>query len=157
MKQNENHAYHLGFISKDYIPVPDTRVVEVGAKAIATWTEGKRKAAGIPEVVNSQVSDKVVNEKGAKQSRLSTRFDLLPPRALRVIAETLHEGSYYDEGRPYPNYLDIDAREHLNHALDHWNSFECGDTSENHLAHMVTRFMFYIELVERGKADGRKD
>ena len=153
MSQNENHTYHLGFIPKDYIPVPDTWVVEVGAQTIATWTEGKRKAAGIVEVVNSQVSDKVVNEKGAKQSRLSTRFDLLPPRALRVIAETLHEGSHYDEGRPYPNYLDISATDHLNHALAHVMLHLQGDTSEKHMAHALTRLMFYVEVTERAKVN----
>ena len=61
-----------------------------------------------------------VNEKGGMQTRLDTRFDLLPPAATRSVAEVLAYGA-----KKYAtnNWRLIGTNDHINHALTHIFNF----------------------------------
>lgn len=92
----------------------------------------------------------VVNELGAGQSASPYRFDLLPPMASASIAEILaHGATKYGEG----SYLNIPAKDHLNHAMQHIFAHQAGDTQEGdvieHAKHAVCRAMFWLECLER--------
>lgn len=92
----------------------------------------------------------VYNEKGAGQSHSPYRFDLLPPVACADISEILaHGAAKYGEG----SYLNIAAKDHLNHAMQHIFAFQCGDTQEGdvieHAKHAACRMLFWLECLER--------
>jgi len=92
----------------------------------------------------------VYNDKGAGQSHSPYRFDLLPPLACADIAEIMAHGAVkYGEG----SYLNIDAKDHLNHAMQHIFAFQTGDTQEGevieHAKHAACRMLFWLECLER--------
>lgn len=92
-----------------------------------------------------------VNSRGGKQSKLSTRFDLVPPGALHAVARTLHEGA---EKYGERNWRKINAMSHLNHALEHLNNYrgaklnpdEWSVNIDEELAHAVTRLLMALEI-----------
>lgn len=81
----------------------------------------------------------VVNEKGGKQSKVLYRFDLLDPQAMFKMTEVLGEGAekYGDF-----NWRNVSVRDHLNHLIAHTYAYLAGDTSDDHLSHIMCRAMF---------------
>lgn len=81
----------------------------------------------------------VTNPKGGKQSKITTRLDLIDPETLIRLGEILAEGSerYGDW-----NWLNIDMRSNLNHALRHIMLALDGNTDDDHLGHAFCRLMF---------------
>lgn len=98
-----------------------------------------------------------VNELGGRQSRLSTRCDLLPPRASLRLAEVLAGGA---EKYGEDNWHAISEREHIAHALEHVYRCLDGETGgEDHLAHAACRMVMALEIRERGgprRQDGNR-
>jgi hypothetical protein len=100
----------------------------------------------------------VTNEKGAKQSKVVVRLDLVPVLAEIAVGEILQHGAekYGEE-----NWRKIsDPMEHLNHALIHARLFQAGDQSEGnpvgHLARATCRMLFALELeILRLRAGGK--
>lgn len=98
-----------------------------------------------------------VNANGGKQSRLETRFDLVPPAALHEVAKTLKTGAdKYGER----NWRKIDVMAHLNHALEHVNNYRQShiNGTENlvlkereELAHASTRLLMALEILLVGE------
>lgn len=89
-----------------------------------------------------------VNEKGAGQSKVAARLDLMPALAELAVGEILQHGAdrYGEE-----SWRDIpDPQEHLNHALIHGKLFLAGDQSEGnpieHLARCACRALFALEM-----------
>lgn len=81
----------------------------------------------------------VYNEKGAGQSDLPYRFDLIDGPALFKMAEVLSEGAKkYGEN----NWRGIEMEDHLNHLIAHAYAYLAGDTSDDHLSHIMCRAMF---------------
>jgi hypothetical protein len=81
----------------------------------------------------------VENEKGAKQSKVLYRFDLLDPKAMFEMTRVLEEGAKkYGED----NWRGIDIRDHLNHMIIHAYAYLAGDQSDEHLSHIMCRAMF---------------
>lgn len=74
------------------------------------------------------------------------RWDLIPPRALRRLAMTCHEGAVkygehnWRKGIPLSNLL--------NHAIRHIFLYLANDTSEDHLAHAVWNLCAAMEFEE---------
>ena len=101
----------------------------------------------------------VVNEKGAGQSKMEFRFDLIPSMANFALAEILHHGA---EKYGVDNWRDIpDPQEHLNHSLVHAYAWLHGDNSEgtplDQLARAYTRMGFALEMeILRIKAGGKQ-
>jgi hypothetical protein len=87
----------------------------------------------------------VVNEVGAKQSKVEYRLDLADTRAVFALGKTLHEGAekYGEE-----NWRGIPAKEHINHALIHLYAYLAGDKQDEHLSHALCRIMFAIGVEE---------
>ena len=86
-------------------------------------------------------SETVTNSRGAKQSKLPVRYDLIPPSSIAKVAEVLAEGERkYGQG----NWQLIDTSDHLNHALNHIYLFLNSDNSEDHLSHAACRLLFAI-------------
>lgn len=81
----------------------------------------------------------VYNDKGAAQSKLNYRFDLIDGPALFEMASVLHDGAekYGDD-----NWRGISVRDHLNHLIAHAYAYLSGDTSDQHLSHIMCRAMF---------------
>ena len=71
----------------------------------------------------------VTNEHGGKQSDSPYCWTDLDPTAMLEIAKRSGGGrKKYGEG----NWLKIDWKEHLNHALTHIYAWLAGDTQDNH-------------------------
>ena len=81
----------------------------------------------------------VVNERGGKQSNVLYRFDLLDPQAMFKMTGVLKEGA---EKYGEDNWRNISVREHLNHLIIHAYAYLAGDTSDDHLSHIMCRAMF---------------
>lgn len=83
----------------------------------------------------------VTNERGAKQSAVAYRFDLIDPPALFALARVLDYGAKrYAEN----NWRGIPTRDHINHALIHAFGYLAGDTSDDHLSHFLCRAMMSL-------------
>lgn len=82
------------------------------------------------------------NDKGGKQSHLSYRCDLLPPRATLAVAEVLDHGA-----RKYGanNWHSIPVADHVNHAMVHLFAHLAGDTQDDHLEHAACRLLMALE------------
>jgi len=83
---------------------------------------------------------------GSVNPVIPARMDLIPPRALLRIGETLDHGFKYEKKKP-GNWRGVPAAEHLNHALHHIAQFQAGDRFEDHVGHALTRMMMWGELV----------
>lgn len=95
------------------------------------------------------------NSRGGKQSKLSTRHDLVPPAALHAVALTLAEGA---EKYGERNWRKIDVMSHLNHALTHLNNYRMllisdvtpydadSVNAEEELSHAATRLLMALEI-----------
>lgn len=90
------------------------------------------------------------------QHDIGTRFDLIPPLALREIAKVLNYGAtrYNDPERPWRSTIDkIDTYSHINHALDHVNNaltlreYTTGDSLVEELSHAACRILAALEQV----------
>ena len=81
----------------------------------------------------------VINERGAGQSFIPYRFDLIDGPAQFQMAQVLHEGAEkYGEN----NWRGIDIEDHLNHLIAHAYAWLAGDHSDAHLSHVMCRAMF---------------
>jgi len=96
----------------------------------------------------------VTNEKGGKQSASPYAFELLPPYAMFKAAEVARHGAdKYGEKFGDRNYIKIDSKSHLNHALQHIYAYLSGDVSDDHLAHALVRLMFAVDMDHRETMD----
>ena len=82
----------------------------------------------------------IVNEKGGKQSSMPYSFMSLDPVAMFAMTKALKEGrdKYGDD----ENWRAIPVEEHLDHAIMHIMAYRAGDTSDEHLSHLMCRSMF---------------
>lgn len=87
----------------------------------------------------SQDEPIVVNEQGGGQSKSYYRFDLADPKAMFKMTEVLAYGAerYGEE-----NWRLIPIQDHLNHLLIHTYAYLAGDTSDDHLSHIMCRALF---------------
>jgi hypothetical protein len=87
------------------------------------------------------------NERGHGQSDIPYRFDLFDAHAMFKMAQVLHTGAVkYGEN----NWRGISIEDHLNHLIAHAYAFLAGDTSDDHLSHVMCRAMFAqgVEIAE---------
>ena len=82
------------------------------------------------------------NEKGATQSAIPFRCDLLPSRAILAVARVLKHAA---DKHPPDNWRRIARVDHVNHALAHLFALGAGDPSDNHLEHAACRLLFALE------------
>lgn len=80
------------------------------------------------------------NAKGGKQAKVHYRFDLVDPKAMFEMTKVLKEG--FNKYGSDENWRRIEVREHLNHLLIHAYAYLAGDTSDEHLSHLMCRAMF---------------
>lgn len=123
-----------------------------------------------PAVSKPELGPKIVtNEAGGKQSELLARYDIIPPHALKVLAEVRHFASVV-RGYPDWNYKLIPAADHLNHAMAHITAhidqqacLHCQEVSgdeepcprhsgetqppEDHAAHALCRIAMWVEML----------
>lgn len=88
---------------------------------------------------------------GAKQNYVEEAFELVPYPVIGAIASTMKEGL---EKYGYQNYYGIPMEEHIGRAIRHMFKHLSGDTSENHLAHAITRLGFAIEMKDIAEKNG---
>ena len=89
---------------------------------------------------------------GAVNPVVDTRMDKLPPRALLRAGQVLKAGMKYEQDRP-DNWRGVPPEEHLNHALRHVMLHAAGDTSEDHVGHVIGRILMWGELTLCATAD----
>lgn len=91
--------------------------------------------------------DKTTNNRGGKQSKLEVRFDLIDTKAIFKLSHVLYKGAIeYCEN----NWRNIQATDHINHALSHLYAYLAEDTGSDHLAHAFTRIMMAIGTEDEG-------
>lgn len=83
----------------------------------------------------SLLKDHFVSSTGATRSKEAdgVRYDLIPHRGLRRVAETSHEGA--NKYAPHNYKKGFNWSVMLNHAMTHIEQWRSGDSSEDHLAH----------------------
>lgn len=81
----------------------------------------------------------VTNEAGGKQSHVPYRMDLVDGPAVLSMAAVLAEGA---EKYGANNWRNIPVEDHLNHLIVHAYAYLSGDTSDEHLSHVMCRAMF---------------
>lgn len=89
----------------------------------------------------------IYNDRGAGQSKVDERYDLIPPDVLKQVATVLGEGAEkYGEW----NWTGINVSDHINHALRHINEFQLGNCEDSkvsdHLSHVLCRIIFAYHL-----------
>jgi hypothetical protein len=84
-------------------------------------------------------TETVYNDNGAGQSKLPYRFDLIDGPALFKMAEVLSSGA---DKYGADNWRGIAVRDHLNHLIAHAYAYLSGDTTDDHLSHIMCRAMF---------------
>lgn len=83
---------------------------------------------------------------GATRTELSVRFDLLPPYALRQMAEVMHLGAKTHGDRNWEKGMPVSVC--LNHASDHIYAYMADDKSCNHLAHAAVNLCMALHSLE---------
>lgn len=81
----------------------------------------------------------IFNEQGAGQSDIGIRLDLVDAKSLFSMAKVLAEGA---EKYGANNWRGISIEDHLNHLIMHAYAYLDGDTSDDHLSHIMCRAMF---------------
>lgn len=81
----------------------------------------------------------VINEHGGTQSEVYYRFDLLDAKAMFEMTKVLNEGA---NKHGENNWRKIPVCDHLNHLLIHVFAYLAGDTTDEHLSHIMCRAMF---------------
>lgn len=83
----------------------------------------------------------ITNAVGGSQSDIPVRFDLIDARALFEMAKVLDHGAKkYGEN----NWRKIDVSDHLNHLLMHTFAYLSGDSTDDHLSHILCRATFAL-------------
>lgn len=84
-----------------------------------------------------------VNEKGGAQSKVLYATHLVDPLAFFEMCKVLDEGDKkYRHLGGWENWRNIPIAEHLNHMIIHAYAYLAGDTSDEHLSHIMCRAMF---------------
>jgi len=80
---------------------------------------------------------------GMRQSKTDERYDLIPPEAIYTLAKVLGEGAikYGDD-----NWKSGTPNQHIHRVIRHCNLYLMGDTSEDHMAHALTRMVMAFTL-----------
>ncbi len=90
------------------------------------------------------------NDKGASQSHIPVRFDLVDGDAMFAMCAVLHQGA---EKYGANNWRGIDVDDHLNHLIMHAYAWLAGDRTDAHLSHIMCRAMFAqaVDLADEGE------
>jgi hypothetical protein len=140
---------HLTYPGLVPIPteLPIEKPLEHGAAEIRAVPENKVKKQ-CNDTEQKRISDIVspdapttTNKKGGSQSDIPVRFDLIDGPAMFEMAKVLGEGAKkYGED----NWRLISIEDHLNHLLMHTFAFLSGDTTDDHLSHILCRATFAL-------------
>ena len=94
----------------------------------------------------------VTHTDGGKREHIPERYDLLPERALRLVAKAFGEGAekYGDN-----NWRKLPDKVILNHALSHVVQYMCGDRSEPHMSHAAANLLMLAnkEVEDEGREE----
>ncbi len=126
---------------------------QVTAKDLASYTDLTSTDGEV-----AKQSQTVTNDQGGMQSHIEARFDLVPPNALKLVAECLGFGDTkypeFEDGTP--NWHKIPAADHLNHLIAHANAYQRGDATEQHPVNLATRAMMFLETLARDEETASK-
>lgn len=102
--------------------------------------EGKYVNQVIADIVSPD-APMTENADGGKQSQVDVRFDLIDARAMFEMAKVLDHGA-----KKYgaDNWRLIPVQDHLNHLLMHLFAYLAGDTTDDHLSHILCRATFAL-------------
>ena len=103
------------------------------------WDSLEYDAPSFPHLAEGPV---ITNAKGAKQSDIGARFDLLPARAIARVAEVLHHGA---EKYGEDNWRGLSVDEINNHTIGHLMNY-VGRGAEQDLAHAACRALMALEI-----------
>ena len=106
-------------------------------RGLAGHVETGRPARTSPEI--EQYAD------GGKRERIRERYDLLPARAIKLVAIAMGEGAikYGDH-----NWKGLPETNIVNHALRHIMEYLSGDRSEPHLSHAAANLLMLADTEE---------
>lgn len=74
-------------------------------------------------------------------------MDKLPPRALLRAARAMGQGMKYEDEDGWAHWREQPAEYHLNRALRHIRLYQSGDTSEDHVGHVISRILMWAEKI----------
>ena len=92
-------------------------------------------------------TERETNAQGGKQSKSEYAFHLIDTDAILALAEVMRIG---EQHYTRDNWRKIPSEDHFNHMLVHYYAWLKGDTSDDHLAHMLCRAMM---VYATGKAE----
>ncbi len=95
------------------------------------------------------------NEQGGKNSKVGVRYDLIPAKVLKLLAEVLKEGA---EKYAPDNWKLVPSEDHDNHAQNHRGEYLLSHLSadgKEHLGHYLCRVVMFVSQ-ELDKVDNLK-
>jgi len=130
---------------------PSQDVVDADMKVLNTDTQWLDDFINThsPDSLFTLDDETITNEAGGKQSRISTRFDLIPADVLYEVSVVLAKGAvkYGDN-----NWKNIPVKDHMAHAMEHINREShliqtyTESTGEDYY-HAICRLMFAVHLL----------
>lgn len=149
---HENVMRDIAYYDKDVIPIPDPLDEAEWAVPIDFEVQKNTSRNATIDLIAGRDAPIVINENGAGQSYIPTRFDLVDGKAMFEMAKVLHEGA---EKYGANNWRGIPIDDHLNHLIMHAYAYLAGDRSDEHLSHIMCRAMFAqaVEIEEREKSE----
>jgi len=129
---------------------PSQDVVDADMKvfdADAAWLDGFINTGYVDgKFVDLREDETITNEAGGKQSRIDTRFDLLPAEIHDMVGQVLAHGEHkYGEG----NWMKLPISDHIGHALNHISKYRLHKDT-NDLTHAIVRLYFAAHLQHGG-------
>ena len=102
---------------------------------------------GWRDLMPEEFRDVITNAQGGSQHKILGRYDLLPPKALDLVAAVLEYGA---ETYGVRNWEKIPPEDHLNHALAHVFTalrHTSKRKQKEELSHAACRVLFALDML----------
>ena len=132
-------------------PVPHKEYIEIQPLEVFSEYDGSIGNQSLRPIEVS--SSGVTFGTGARRDALAPRYDLIPPCALKRLAQIYTEGAEHYGAHNWQKGMDYSDT--INHALEHLLKYMRGDKEEDHLAKVAWAMfaLMYYDFTGKGNND----